>query len=85
MVLFRAVCVGNPRKFRNSFFVKNCYLNLNFFQVLQRTHLKNEKQVSRKRPKPAKNCLTQQETEGQKINNNNNSKATTRNIFYFFI
>ena len=34
--------VGDPRNFRNSFFVKNYYLNLNFFQVLQSALLNNE-------------------------------------------
>ena len=34
------VGIGN---FHNSFFVKNYYLNLNFFQVLQSALLKNQK------------------------------------------
>ena len=34
--------VGDPRNFHNSFFVKNYFLNLNFFQVLQGALLKNE-------------------------------------------
>ena len=34
--------IGDPRNFHNSFFVKNYYLNLNFFQALQSALLKNE-------------------------------------------
>ena len=31
---FHAPKVGDPRSVYNSFFIKNCYLNLNFFQEL---------------------------------------------------
>ena len=34
--------IGDPRNFHNSFFVKNYYFNLNFFQALQSALLKNE-------------------------------------------
>ena len=35
--------VRDPWNFRNSFFVKDFYLNLNYFRVLQTALLKNEK------------------------------------------
>ena len=38
-----AVCAGDPTNIHNSFSVKNYYLNLNFFQVLQSALLKNVK------------------------------------------
>ena len=34
---------GDPKNLHNSFFVKNFYLDLNFFEVLQIALLKNEK------------------------------------------
>ena len=37
-----ALLVGDPRNFHNSFFVKNYYLNLSLFQVLQSALFKNE-------------------------------------------
>ena len=40
-VLWLALWVGDPGNFDTSFFVKNYYLNLNFFQALQSTLLKN--------------------------------------------
>ena len=39
----RKTQVLDPKCFHNSFFVKNYYLNLNFFQVLQSDFLKNDK------------------------------------------
>ena len=51
--------MGDPRNFHNSFFVKNYYLNLNFFQALQIALLKNEtKNLLKKRCQSTKNCLT---------------------------
>ena len=41
-VSWRVFWVGDPRKFHESFFVKNYYLNLNFFQALQSALLKNK-------------------------------------------
>ena len=41
--------------------MKNYYLNLNFFQVLQSALLKMEKKSYQKRCKERKNCLTLQE------------------------
>ena len=38
-----ALCAGDPRNIHNSFFVKNYYLNLHFFQVQQSALLKNVK------------------------------------------
>ena len=57
-VLWCALWIGDPGNFHN-FFVKNYYLNLNFFRALQRALLKNEtKKSSQKRCKSTENCLT---------------------------
>ena len=37
-----ALWIGDPRNFHNSFFVKNYYLNLIYFQALQSAFFKNE-------------------------------------------
>ena len=39
----RPLWAGDPKNLHNSFFVKNFYLDLNFFEVLQIALLKNEK------------------------------------------
>ena len=41
LVSLWALSVGDPINFNNSFFVQNCYLNLNFFQELQSALRKN--------------------------------------------
>ena len=48
-VSWLAVCVANPISFQNSFFVKNYYLNLNFFKNCRVLSLKTKKKFSKKR------------------------------------
>ena len=62
-VLWWTLWARDPRNFHNSVFVKDCYLNLNFFQVLQSVLLKNERKSSQKRCKQSNNFLAKQETD----------------------
>ena len=43
-----ALWIGDPRNFHNVFFVKNFYLNLNFFQVLHGALLKQTNKQTNK-------------------------------------
>ena len=89
MVSWWALWVGDRINFRNSFFVKNYYLNLNLFQVLQSAILKNKS--SQKRRKPPKNFLTQKrkkkniEKGEKKTTNEKSQQQLTFSYCYFFI
>ena len=85
------VGIGN---FHNSFFVKNYYLNLNFFQVLQSALLKTppqKKKNSQKRCKPPKIAWHDKrqkkniEKQERKTKNEKKSKITTINTFLLLL
>ena len=72
---FHAPKVGDPRSFYNSFFIKNCYLNLNFFQELQSALLKNEQKSSQERCKP-QNCWRHSISDKRKLFKKQKKKST---------
>ena len=81
--------IGDPRKFHMSFFVKNYYLDLNFFQTSRMLFLKTKKKSSQKRCKSPKNCLTVDITRDRsktlkKEKKQRKMKKSQTTAFYFY-
>ena len=83
--------IGDPINFHNSFFVKNYYLNLNFFQALQSALLKNEtKNLLKKDASQIKIAwqLTFQETEVKHLRmrkKNENWEKVKQQLCFFYV
>ena len=79
-------CVGDPRNFHNSFFDKNYYLNLNFFQVLQSALLKNPKILVKKDTSHLKIAWhgNRQKKSIEKRKRETKNEITILFYFYFF-
>ena len=85
-----AYWIGDSRNFHNRLFLKNYYLNLNFFEVLQSaTLLKKEKKSSQKDASHQKiawiSKRQKKNIKKRERKTKNEKKSNNKNIFFTFL